>query len=78
MRKSARIRGWRILPEIFWMKIKVIALTENDKEMDYRARKAVEMAIEKARICKKPIARYDAETKRAYLEYPNGEREYVR
>lgn len=49
-------------------------MTENDKEMDYRARKAVEMAIEKARICKKPIARYDAETKRAYLEYPNGER----
>ena len=32
-------------------------LTENDKEMDYRARKAVEMAIEKARLCKKPIAR---------------------
>ena len=49
-------------------------MTENDKEMDYRARKAVEMAIEKARIRKKPIARYDAETKRAYLEYPNGER----
>ena len=46
-----RNRGWRILPEIFWMKIKVITLTENDKEMDYRARKAVEMAIEKARIC---------------------------
>ncbi|MBS4817235.1 MAG: hypothetical protein KH026_11685 [Clostridium sp.] len=53
-------------------------LTENDKEMDYRARKAVEMAIEKAKICKKPIARYDAETKHAYLEYPNGEREYVK
>ena len=53
-------------------------LTENDKEMDYRARKAVEMVIEKAKICKKPIARYDAETKHAYLEYPNGEREYVK
>ena len=25
-----------------------------------------------------PVARYDAETKRAYLEYPDGRREYVR
>ena len=54
------------------------SLTENEKEMDYRARKAVEFALEKAKVCKKPIARYDAETRRAYLEYPNGEREYVK
>ena len=53
-------------------------LTENEKEMDYRARKAVELALEKAKVCKKPIARYDAETRRAFLEYPNGEREYVK
>lgn len=53
-------------------------LSENDKEMDFRAKKAVEMAIQKAKICKKPIARYDAETKRAYLEYPNGEKVYVK
>lgn len=52
-------------------------LTENDIEMDIRANAAVQAAIEKAIVCKKPIARYDIETGRAYLEYANGEREYV-
>lgn len=52
-------------------------LSNNDKEMDFRAKKAVEAAIEKARICKKPIAKYDAKNKRAYIEYPNGEIKYV-
>lgn len=53
------------------------ALTENEREMDMRAREAVEAAIKKAKVCKKPIARYDAKTRRAYLEYPNGEKVYV-
>lgn len=52
-------------------------LSESDKEMDARARQAVKVAIEKAQFCKKPIARYDIETKRAYIEYANGERKYV-
>lgn len=52
-------------------------LTECDKEMDYRARKAVEAAINKAKVCKKPIARYDAATGTAYLEYPDGEKKYA-
>ena len=51
-------------------------LSESDKEMDARACEAVRVAIEKAKFCKKPIARYDEETHRAYLEYPNGERRY--
>ena len=34
-------------------------------------------AIEKAKFCKKPVAHYDAVTKRTYLEYPNGEKRYV-
>ena len=46
-------------------------------EMDARARQAVKVAIEKAKFCKKPVARYDTETKRAYIEYANGERKYV-
>ena len=38
---------------------------------------AVKAAINKAKICKKPIAGYDKEKKRAYVEYANGERKYV-
>lgn len=52
-------------------------LTVSDREMDERAVKAVKAAINKAKICKKPIAGYDKEKKRAYVEYANGERKYV-
>ena len=52
-------------------------LSDSDKEMDYRATQAVKAALHRAKICKKPIAGYDADTKRAYIEYPNGERKYV-
>ena len=34
-------------------------LTESDSEMDERAVEAVKVAINKAKICKKPIAGYD-------------------
>ena len=49
-------------------------LTESDREMDERAVEAVKAAINKAKICKKPIAGYDKEKKQAYVEYANGER----
>lgn len=39
--------------------------------------KAVKAAINKAKICKKPIAGYDKEKKQAYVEFANGERKYV-
>ena len=39
--------------------------------------KAVKAAINNAKICKKPIAGYDKEKKRAYVEFANGERKYV-
>ena len=41
-----------------------------------RAVEAVKAAINKARICKKPIAGYDKEKKRSYVEHANGERKY--
>ena len=44
-------------------------LTESDTEMDERAVEAVKAAINKAKICKKPIAGYDKEKKQAYVEY---------
>lgn len=52
-------------------------LTVSDNEMDERAVEAVKAAINKAKICKKPIAGYDKEKKAAYIEYANGERKYA-
>ena len=44
-------------------------LTVSDNEMDLRAVEAVKAAIEKAKICKKPIAGYDKEKKTAYINF---------
>ena len=52
-------------------------LSQEDKDMDIRAKEAVKAALEKAKVCKKPIARYDIETKRAYIEDAEGNRRYV-
>ena len=52
-------------------------ISESDAEMDLRAVEAVRAAIAKAKVCKKPIARYDVANKRAYIEYPDGEIKYV-
>lgn len=51
-------------------------LTLSDKAMDERATEAVKAALNKAKICKKPIAGYDKEKKMAYIEYADGERRY--
>ncbi|MCD8368809.1 MAG: hypothetical protein LUC94_00495 [Clostridiales bacterium] len=53
-------------------------ITPNDAEMDRRATQAVKAAIEKAQFCKKPIARYDKEAKKTYIEYSDGTKNYVR
>ena len=53
-------------------------LTASDNEMDERAVEAVRAAINKAKVCKKPIAGYDKEKKLAYIEYANGERKYAK
>ena len=52
-------------------------LTASDNEMDLRAVEAVKAAINKAKVCKKPVAGYDKEKKAAYIEYANGERKYA-
>ncbi len=69
------------------MKIKVVSeddsisyegmISDRDAEMDKRAIAAVRSAIERAKVCNKPIAKFDVETKRAYIEYPDGSREYA-
>ena len=52
-------------------------ISSNDAEVDRRAVAAVQSAIDKAKICKKPVARYDVATKRAFLEYADGRIQYV-
>ncbi len=47
-------------------------LSQEDIDMDIRAKAAVNAALNKAMICRKPIARYDMLTKRAFIEYPDG------
>ncbi|MBO5300091.1 MAG: hypothetical protein J6B51_08485, partial [Clostridia bacterium] len=48
------------------------AISENDAEMDIRAKEAVRSAINRARTCKKPIATYDRKTKKADIETADG------
>lgn len=52
-------------------------ISDNDMKMDARAREAVKTAVSKAKFCQKPVAGYDVQSKRAYVEYANGERKYV-
>lgn len=52
-------------------------ISASDMEMDKRAVAAVNSAIERAKICNKPIARYDVKSRRAFLEYSDGSIEYV-
>ena len=53
-------------------------ISDSDAEMDARAVEAVRAAVSKAEVCKKPIAKYDVVTKKAYVEYPDGRRVDVR
>jgi hypothetical protein len=52
-------------------------ISARDAEMDCRATAAVRSAIDKAKICRKPIAKYDPVTKKTYVEYADGEKKYV-
>ena len=52
-------------------------LTQDDKDMDIRATAAVRAALNKAKICGKPIARYDTVTHKAYIENADGSKIYV-
>ncbi len=52
-------------------------ITLSDADMDNRARCAVRSALAKAKVCNKPIAKYDTEAQEAYIEYPDGTRKYI-
>lgn len=53
------------------------AISKNDAEMDKRVISAVNSAIIKAKVCNKPIARYDIKTQKVFLEYNDGTRKYI-
>ena len=48
-----------------------------DDELTERFIKAVELENEKKKIKTVPIAKYDDATGKAYLEYPDGRKEYA-
>lgn len=48
----------------------------SDDELTYRFREAIRIENEIKRIKGVPIAGYDTSLKKAYLEYPDGHREY--
>lgn len=50
--------------------------TDDDKDMDNRAKTAVHAAIKRSEVCNTPIAKYDNERRLPYLEYPDGSRVY--
>ena len=52
-------------------------ISQNEAEMDKRAKEAVKSAIHKAKTCRKPIARYDRVRQKAYIETEDGRRVYV-
>lgn len=49
-----------------------------DKEMDRKVVAAVRSAISKAKVCDKPIAKYDVVKKTAYIEYADGRRATIK
>lgn len=52
-------------------------ITPEEYNETIRARAAIRFAIEKAKICKKPVAKYNHTFNKAYLEYPDGYKEIV-
>ena len=46
-------------------------------DLDRRFKEAIRLEIEIKKIQGLPVAKYDIETKRAYLEYPDGRKEYA-
>lgn len=49
----------------------------SDEELTERFKESIRIDDEIRKIKGAPFARYDSVTKRAYLEYPDGRREYV-
>lgn len=75
MPKVVNINGMSVT--VFNNSEKEAFLSQEDIDMDIRAREAVRAALDKAKVCGKPIARYDTITKRAFIEYADGTIRFV-
>lgn len=49
----------------------------SDDELTRRFREAVRIENEARKVVGSPISRYDLETKKSYIEYADGRREYA-
>ncbi len=49
----------------------------SDEELTHRFKESIRIDNEIRKIKKLPTAKYDVDSKRAYLEYPDGRRAYV-
>lgn len=49
----------------------------SDEELTHRFKESIRLDDEERKIKGLPVARYDPQEKKAYLEYPDGRREYV-
>lgn len=75
MEKIVRVKGRQI--KVFPHEMARENITPADADMDNRVLHAVHSALDRAKVCNKPIAKYDTEAKKAYIEYPDGTRKYV-
>ena len=46
--------------------------TKEDAKQNKLFKEAVKLAVKRQKLLGKPVARYDASTGKAYMEYPNG------
>ena len=53
------------------------AVKINDSVIIRNARLAVKIELEKKRMCKQPISKFDLKTKEVYLEYPDSSKVVV-
>ena len=49
----------------------------SDDELTERFEEAIRIENEERRIKGEPVAKYDIENRRAYLEFPDGRRQYA-
>lgn len=77
MVKNEKLNGKYIIHVVDSDNINSSDLSSEDQDMDKRVNAAVKSAIQKAKICNKPIAKYDRRRKKAYVQTADGVKTYV-
>lgn len=76
MRRTVKLSGDRSVTIVSASSSDTV-ISNNDAEMDKRVQEAVRSAINRATVCKKPIAKYDRVKRKAYIVTADGEKNYV-